>query len=205
MPVTGSFTRTAVNNASGVITPFGNFITGAIVILALAFLTKTFYYIPKATLAAVVICAMFYLFDYKAIQTLWRSKSKICHSFFQQHNHWLFILEIDLIPFFITLFACVFIGLEYGILIGLGSNLIFILYISARPAVTIEKRKLQHCDVFVATPCRSMQYTSAEFVREKIMRECSEPNTVVVLDGKYIKSIDSTVAKVGYKNTWGKI
>lgn len=75
MPVTGSFTRTAVNNASGVITPFGNFITGTIVILALAFLTKTFYYIPKATLAAVVICAMFYLFDYKAIKILWRSKS----------------------------------------------------------------------------------------------------------------------------------
>lgn len=76
MPVTGSFTRTAVNNASGVLTPFGNFITGGIVILALAFLTKTFYYIPKATLAAVVICAMFYLFDYKAIKVLWRSKSK---------------------------------------------------------------------------------------------------------------------------------
>lgn len=75
MPVTGSFTRTAVNNASGVQTCFGNFVTGGIVILALAFLTKTFYYIPKATLAAVVICAMFYLFDYEAIKTLWRSKS----------------------------------------------------------------------------------------------------------------------------------
>lgn len=97
-----------------------------------------------------------------------------------------------------TLLACVFIGLEYGILIGLASNLLFVLYLSARPAVAVERHKLQQCDVFVASPCRSMQYPAAEFVREKIMKECNEPNTVVVLDLKYVKSIDATVAKVGF-------
>lgn len=76
MPVTGSFTRTAVNNASGAQTTFGGFVTGSVLLLALVFLTKAFYYIPKATLAAVVICAMFYLFDYKAIILLWKTKSK---------------------------------------------------------------------------------------------------------------------------------
>lgn len=76
MPVTGSFTRTAINNASGAQTPLGGIVTGTMLLLALAFLTKTFYYIPKATLAAVVICAMFYLFDYNAAVTLWRTKSK---------------------------------------------------------------------------------------------------------------------------------
>lgn len=76
MPVTGSFTRTAVNNASGAQTPLGGIVTGTMLLLALAFLTKTFYYIPKATLAAVVICAMFYLFDYHAAVTLWKTKSK---------------------------------------------------------------------------------------------------------------------------------
>lgn len=101
-----------------------------------------------------------------------------------------------MIPFFTTLLSCVFFSLEYGILIGLGSNLIFVLYLSARPAVAVEKQKLQHCDVFVATPCRSMQYPAAEYVRERIMEECSGANSVVVVDGKYIKSIDSTVAKV---------
>lgn len=117
------------------------------------------------------------------------------------HKQINYISEIDLIPFFTTLLSCVFFSLEYGILIGLGSNLIFVLYLSARPAVAVEKHKLQHCDVFVATPCRSMQYPAAEFVRERVMEECSGANTVVVLDGKYIKSIDSTVAKVGRKNT----
>lgn len=77
MPVTGSFTRTAVNNASGVVTTFGGVITGILVLLALTFLTSTFFYIPKATLAAVVICAMFYLFDFEAFIVLWRTKSML--------------------------------------------------------------------------------------------------------------------------------
>lgn len=76
MPVTGSFTRTAVNNASGVKTTLGGLLTGSMVLLALGLLTSTFFYIPKATLAAVVICAMFYLFDFDAIITLWRTNSK---------------------------------------------------------------------------------------------------------------------------------
>lgn len=76
MPVTGSFTRTAVNNASGVCTPLGGLISGGLVLLALAFLTNTFYYIPKATLAAVVICAMIFLFEYESFFLLWKSNSK---------------------------------------------------------------------------------------------------------------------------------
>ncbi|PBC26294.1 Sodium-independent sulfate anion transporter [Apis cerana cerana] len=58
MPTTGSFTRTAVNNASGVKTPMGGLITGCLVLLACGLLTSTFEFIPKATLAAVIIVAM---------------------------------------------------------------------------------------------------------------------------------------------------
>lgn len=77
MPVTGSFTRTAVNNASGVQTPLAGLVVSLMVLLALGFLTSTFYFIPKATLASVVICAMFSLIDYKAVATLWRTKRKL--------------------------------------------------------------------------------------------------------------------------------
>lgn len=76
MPVTGSFTRTAVNNASGVQTPLGGVMTGFVVLMALQFLTKTFSYIPKATLASVVVAAMFYLFHYEANIILWKTNSK---------------------------------------------------------------------------------------------------------------------------------
>ncbi|VVC96692.1 unnamed protein product [Leptidea sinapis] len=54
MPITGSFSRSAVNHASGVASQLGSIL----VLLALSLLTPYFYYIPKASLAAVIICAL---------------------------------------------------------------------------------------------------------------------------------------------------
>merc|ERR1711860_336058 len=48
MPTTGSFSRTAVNSASGVRTTLGGIFTGSLVILALAVLMPYCAYIPKA-------------------------------------------------------------------------------------------------------------------------------------------------------------
>lgn len=56
-PGTGSLSRGAVNNGSGVRTPMGGFYTGVLVIAAL-FLTPLFYYIPKAALASIIIAAV---------------------------------------------------------------------------------------------------------------------------------------------------
>ncbi|KAB0793487.1 hypothetical protein PPYR_13107 [Photinus pyralis] len=177
MPVTGSFTRTAVNNASGVQTTLAGVVVTAMVLLALGFLTATFAFIPKATLAAVVICAMIHLIDYKAIITLWRTK------------------KMDLIPFIITLLASLLVGLEYGILIGICSNILFVLHSSARPSIEIEREKFPQGDVFVVTPSRSLQFPSAEYLREKVIQDCYDPKVTVVLNGKYINNVDATVAK----------
>lgn len=75
MPITGSFTRSAINNSSGVKTTLGGAVTGALVLLTLAFLTTTFYYIPKATLAAIIISAMIFMVEYDRIGEIWKSKS----------------------------------------------------------------------------------------------------------------------------------
>lgn len=76
MPTTGSFSRTAVNNASGVKTPMGGLVTGALVLLACGLLTSTFKFIPKATLASVIIVAMYYMLEIRVFQVLWKTKSK---------------------------------------------------------------------------------------------------------------------------------
>ncbi|XP_009074526.1 PREDICTED: sodium-independent sulfate anion transporter, partial [Acanthisitta chloris] len=73
-PITGSFGRTAVNAQSGVCTPAGGLVTGALVLLSLAYLTSLFYYIPKAALAAVIISAVVPMFDAGIFRTLWRVK-----------------------------------------------------------------------------------------------------------------------------------
>lgn len=110
--------------------------------------------------------------------------------------HFLYYLELDLIPLVVTLVSCLWIGLEYGILIGLAVNIVFVLYSSARPKISIERNKLSCGDTFVVTPTRSLQYPSAEFVREKIIKECDLFNSTVIIHGRYVRSVDATVAKV---------
>ncbi|KAI0995644.1 hypothetical protein K3495_g12536 [Podosphaera aphanis] len=58
LPCSGSFSRSAVNTECGVKTPLSSIITSAFVLLSLYFLTGALYWIPKATLAAVIIIAV---------------------------------------------------------------------------------------------------------------------------------------------------
>jgi solute carrier family 26 (sodium-independent sulfate anion transporter), member 11 len=76
MPTTGSFTRTAVNNASGVRTTLGGVFTGTLVLLSLGLISSTFYYIPKATLAAVIVAAMLFMVEFEEAIVIWRTKRK---------------------------------------------------------------------------------------------------------------------------------
>ncbi|PHH85493.1 hypothetical protein CDD83_333 [Cordyceps sp. RAO-2017] len=57
-PSTGSFSRTAVNSKAGVRTPAGGLVSGLVVLLATYLLTSAFFYIPNATLSAVIIHAV---------------------------------------------------------------------------------------------------------------------------------------------------
>jgi sodium-independent sulfate anion transporter 11 len=58
IPTCGAFTRSAVSNASGVQTPFAGIYSAIMALLALTLLTPYFHFIPKATLAAILICAV---------------------------------------------------------------------------------------------------------------------------------------------------
>lgn len=68
-----------------------------------------------------IICAVIYMIEYEVVKLMWRSSKK------------------DLIPTFATFLLCLIIGVEYGILAGVGINLMFLLYPSARPQVNVEK------------------------------------------------------------------
>lgn len=57
-PATGSFSRTAIKSKAGVRTPLAGIFTAIIVLLALYALTAVFFYIPLATLAAIIIHAV---------------------------------------------------------------------------------------------------------------------------------------------------
>nr|CAH7755569.1 unnamed protein product [Callosobruchus chinensis] len=75
-PSTGSLSRSAVNNSSGVRTPLGGLYTSLLVILALLFFTPYFFFIPKAALGALIIAAVIFMVEVKVVKPMWRSKSK---------------------------------------------------------------------------------------------------------------------------------
>ncbi|KAI9834820.1 MAG: Sulfate permease 2 [Thelocarpon superellum] len=57
-PGTGSFSRTAINSKAGVRTPGGGLVTAIIVLLSIYALPAVFFYIPNASLSAVIIHAV---------------------------------------------------------------------------------------------------------------------------------------------------
>ena len=78
IPVTGSFSRSAVNHASGVRTPIGGFYTSALVLLALGLLAPYFQYIPKASLSAVIISAVIFMIEFEVSKLVEFIANRIC-------------------------------------------------------------------------------------------------------------------------------
>lgn len=181
MPVSGALSRGAVNNASGVQTTFGGIYTGIIVILSLQFFTPYFYYIPKASLAAVIIAAVVFMVEFHVVKPIWRTN------------------KMDLIPAVATFFSCLLIRLELGIVIGIGINVLFLLYASARPSVHVEKyRSDWGCEYLMITPDRSLVFPSVEYVRNLVSKAGVKQGSScipVVIDSRHVQGVDFTAAK----------
>ncbi len=77
MPVSGSFNRTAVNRASGAQTTFGGLFSGTIVLSALHFMMPFCAYIPKSSLAAIIVSSIIFNIDIAIFSTLWKISSNI--------------------------------------------------------------------------------------------------------------------------------
>jgi sodium-independent sulfate anion transporter 11 len=103
---------------------------------------------------------------------------------------------MDFIPFLSTLLCCLFFSLEYGILIGIAVNLLFVLYPAARPKITIVKEKISkhQGDIYVITPVDNVYFPAADNLRDKVLN-CEGKNAIVIVDGKYMRTIDITLAR----------
>jgi SulP family sulfate permease len=71
-PVSGSFSRSAVNINAGAITGMSSVFTGLFVLLTLLFLTPLLYHMPQAALAAVIIMAVVGLVNFPAMKHAWQ-------------------------------------------------------------------------------------------------------------------------------------
>lgn len=118
-PVTGGFSRTAVNDQAGAKSGIAAMISASIVLLTLLFLTPYFYYLPTAVLAAIIIVAVFGLIDFAEAKLLWQKD------------------KLDFIAFTLTAISTLVIGIEPGICIGVLFSLLLVLYRVSFPHVAV--------------------------------------------------------------------
>ena len=71
-PVTGSYSRSALNNAAGARTPLSKVVALVVVLLSLGVLTPYFYYIPNAALAAIIWVSIFNLLSFGDMWEAWK-------------------------------------------------------------------------------------------------------------------------------------
>lgn len=73
MPVSGSFSRSALNLASNAATAMSSLISALCVLLALLFLTPLLRHLPVPVLAAIIVVALWSLINLRALRNAWRA------------------------------------------------------------------------------------------------------------------------------------
>jgi sulfate permease, SulP family len=119
-PVSGSFSRSAVNIQSGAVTGLSSVFTSLTVLIVLLFFTPLLYHLPQSVLAAVIMMAVIGLINISGFIHAWKA----------QWYDGLF----SIITFVATLITAP--HLDKGIILGVLLSLGMFLYKSMRPKVT---------------------------------------------------------------------
>jgi MFS superfamily sulfate permease-like transporter len=119
-PTSGSFSRSAVNLASGAVTGFSSVFTSLAVVIVLIFFTPLLYHLPQSVLAAVIMMAVIGLINVSGFIHAW-------------HAQW-YDGAISIISFISTLVFAP--HLDKGIMIGVVLSLGVFLYKNMRPKVS---------------------------------------------------------------------
>lgn len=120
-PVNGSFSRSALNFASGARTGLSTVFAGFFVLLFLLFLAPLFHYLPKTTLAAIIVAAVIRLMNFRQLASFIK------------------VDKADGAVAWITFFATLAWApeLEKGILLGATLTILIHLYRMMRPKVAV--------------------------------------------------------------------
>jgi len=190
-PVGGSFSRTAINYASGCKTGIAGVVSGLVVIPALLFLTPLLTDIPRAALSALVIHAVLMLFHPKEVLSLWKMN---------RHDGivaiTVFILALLTKP-------------DYALLIGVMASLMFFLWKTMHPRIVRVTKDPDHnmfvnADTLQKPGCPQIlhlrsdnviYFGNAEYTMEHLLRRVDEIDTplrFLLLDFQAVGFIDIT-------------
>jgi sulfate permease, SulP family len=167
-PVAGGLSQSAVNDRAGACTPLALVFTSVTLALCLAFLTGLLENLPKAVLAAVVLTAVYGLFDFPALFRMWR------------------VSRLDFFAASIALVAVLALGILQGILLAALASILMLLARVSRPHVAFLGRipgtnsysdSARHPEnealpcVIAFRPEASLIYVNADWVLECILNQ----------------------------------
>lgn len=193
-PVTGGFSRTAVNAEAGAKSGVAALVTAVVVALSLVFLTPLFFFMPKAVLAGIIMTAVFGLVDVAEAKHLWH------------------VSRADFAVMAITFFATLAFGIEWGIGTGVASSLIWFVVSNVKPHVAVIGRLpgtttyrnverfpgAETVDGVIAIRIDGpLFFANTVFFEDTInalIKESRAPVTAVVLDAAAIGSVDGSGA-----------
>ncbi|HRW76345.1 MAG: solute carrier family 26 protein [Lewinellaceae bacterium] len=195
-PVTGGFSRTAVNDQAGARSGLASIISAGLILLTLLFLTPLFHNLPNAILAAVIMVAVFGLIDYKEVIHLWHTDRS------------------DLWMLAVTFVATLALGIEEGILIGVVLSLGLVIYRTSRPHIATLGRvpgsdfyrnveRFDHLeirpDILILRLDAQLYFANLNYCKDQIRRQVREKGPALrclVLNAESISHIDSSAAQM---------
>ena len=190
-PVTGGFSRTAVNADAGARTPLASLISVAIMLVALVAITPFLTALPNATLGAIVVVAVYGLVDVKEARHIGKVKRG------------------DLFPMGVAFVATLVLGIEAGIAIAIAASLVLIFMRLMRPH-TAELGRIPGTTVYRNTGRfpeaetqpgiaalrldTSLNFANVAFVKKRLTSlTTSRPDaTAIVLDFSGVNDIDAS-------------
>lgn len=194
-PVTGGFSRTAVNDTAGARTPLASLITAAIVITTLAFLTPLFGSLPNAALGAIIVMAVVGLVD------------------IGEMRHIAAVKRSDLIGLSVAFVATLALGIEIGILVAVVASMLVVFARMSTPhsavlghieGTTSYRNVIRFPEARTMPGVRilridaALSFVNAAHVKRLLLAEAdtlTEAPRVLVLDASGINDIDATGAE----------
>ncbi|MFW2381069.1 MAG: SulP family inorganic anion transporter [Acidimicrobiales bacterium] len=195
-PVTGGFSRTAVNDTAGARTPLASLITASIVLATIAFLTPLFSSLPNAALGAIIIMAVVGLIDVAEMRHIAKVKRS------------------DLIGLSVAFFATLILGIELGILVAVVASMLVVFARMSMPhsailghvAGTTSYRNIARFPeaeviegVRILRIDAALSFVNAVNVKKLVLSHVAEitdePRTLV-LDASGINDLDATGAEM---------
>jgi SulP family sulfate permease len=193
-PVSGGFSRTAVNEEAGANTNLSSWISAALVGLTLAFFTSLFFNLPQAILAAIIMVAVYGLIELKTPVFLFRTSKR------------------DFAMLAITFFSTLIFGVQIGITTGVVLSLGLVIHRSVYPHLA-ELGKLpdtnyyrnlarfpeaiERKDALVFRFDSELYFANINYFKERLDQMISHKGNelkVIVLNAQSIYSIDSSAS-----------